>query len=242
MGNLQKILRYIFAVSFFLGSTLATTGCGQGHFNSPLSSLGSQSQGSTNGDMWVGVDTMGFVSGGPLNQSRIFRIDTTLNLLIISVPFPSNPLGMGASFPIQGMPGATAEIALDPQTGSWVMNLSVPLRYLVKGFEFAQPDTLPNGDALPAVPGGELPRIAGHIQNTKLNLFVYGSVKYFALFLPTPGLNPMVNLTYPIKNQAKTKILGYVSTVAQKGSFDGGVYLALILPPELARLLDNLFS
>jgi len=184
---------------------------------------------------------MGFVSGGPLNQTRIFRIDTVNNLLILSVPFPSNPLGTGASFPVQGIPGATAEIALDPQ-GVWVLSINVPLVYLVKGFEFANPEKLPNGDALPSVPGGELPRVAGHVQNKKINMYIYGSVKYFALFIPTPGLDSIFSLTFPIKNQKQTKILGYAATVPRKVISDGGFYVALVFPPELARLLDNLFS
>ena len=104
---------------------------------------------------------------------------------------------------------------------------------------------MPNGDPLPAVPGGELPHLA--VQNTsKVNFYAYGNVKYFALFVPTPGLNPFVNLTFPINNAAGTKTLGYLATVAQKvtGSttFDGGFYLAMVFPPELAAILDDLFG
>jgi hypothetical protein len=231
--------------------TLATSGCGQS-FNDALgrgtsstqsSNSGSSTGGATKTEVWSGVDTQGVASNFIFGTHQIFRIDTVNNLLILSIPISGMPFGTGA-FPINQLPGATIMFTTSG------IDITVPLKDLVKGVGFSNPSTLPNGNPLPGIPGGELPRIGGTVQNSNFTLDIYGSVKYFAIFVPVPQLDKYLNyinliggqLTLPIMNKGKTKTLGYFSIIAPTGNFDGGFYLSLVFPPELAAALDNLFS
>jgi len=242
------------ALVFFGSIAMGTSGCGQNNLGQAIGQASATSQGSSGpsgvsgspvgkADPWAQVDLQGTTSSPLLGTYRIFRIDTVNNLIILSVPLPINPFGTGgaASFPIPQIPGASVSIG-DDGSGKQTLDISVPLQYLVKGLNFDNPTTLPSGAPLPQIPGGELPRIGANFQNSNFQIYVYGSVKYFAVFVPISGFNPYINLTFPIQNSAGTKTLGYVSTVVPVGTFAGGIFLSLVFPPELQAVLDNLFS
>ena len=251
LSQLNKDLVNSLILSSVAVVTLGTVGCGQ-NLNDVFGRATSGSQSSngnnaanngTKADLWKGVDTQGVASNFLLGTHQIFRIDTINDLLILDIPIPGMPFGTGA-FPISQAPGTTVQFTTDG------IEITVPLKYLVKGFNFSNPTTLPNGGPLPGIPGGELPRIGGTIENSNFTIDIYGSVKYFAVFVPVPQIDKYLSyiniiggqLTIPIQNKAKTKTLGFFSAIAPTGSFDGGFYLSLVFPPELQAVLDNLFS
>lgn len=218
--------------------------CGQADLGSALSGMtgASKSNNSAGGiiDPWAGVETS--ASSSNMFGTQGFEIDKNNNLLKLVVDLPVNIFGGSMRYDISELPGSFVAIEPNPNSGQWQLSFNVPLQYLVKGVNLVGPKTLPNGDDLPGVPGGEPPRIAGHIVKGKLDLYIYGSVKYFGIYVPTPGFNPFLDLTFPIKNKDKTKILGYFATVSEKRGFSGGLFISIVFPPELARVLDDLFG
>jgi hypothetical protein len=230
--------------SILLASALTVSACGQSLLNDTVTKgLTGNTSSSTGGtgkvDPWAGVETSASSSNTFGQQS--FTIDTNTNMLKLYFELPVNIFGGSMQVDIPEIPGAFVAIQTN-SSGNWELSFNIPLSYLVKGLTIVGPTTLPNGDALPGVPGGEPPRIAAHIVKNNLNLYLYGSVKYFALYVPTPGFNPYLDLVFPIKNSDKTKILGYFATVSAKGSFDGGLFMSIVFPPELQRALDNIFN
>jgi hypothetical protein len=242
----RKALANALAMAMFVSMTAGLTACAGSGSGSAQMNLGSGNGAvDPNAQYWNAVDTKGFVAPNapsPFGNVQIISIDKTTETLSLMIPLPVNPFG-GAmiSSPVPEVPGAVVGITQD-SSGKWYLTYTMPLSFLLKGIQYQNPATLPNGNPLPQVPGGELPSLAGHVQNGKINFYIYGSVLYFALFVPTPGFNPFVTLTYPIQNSSGTKILGYVSTVPATATANGGIYVALIFPPELQRLLDNVFN
>jgi hypothetical protein len=106
--------------------------------------------------------------------------------------------------------------------------------------KFAPSKRLPNGDPLPGVPGGELPSIGLELDQTDFFGNLYFGIETFAIFVPTPGFDPLLKLTFPIKNKSNRKTIGYISAVPEKAAFDGGFFLSLRVPDELARLIDGI--
>lgn len=240
---------YTFLISAPL--VLVLTGCGQN-----LSGEAKKAQGLNNGssngviggnpDLWKGIDTSGQGSANLLllgTYTQSFDIDPVTGMLSVKIDLPGNIFGGSISYPIQEIPGASVAIQLDPVSGKWQLAFNIPLSALVKGVGPVGPKTLPNGDTLPGVPGGEPPKLGVHVTRGKVDMYIYGSVKYFALFVPTPTLNKylLLDLNFPIKNKAKTKIVGYFATVSPKRGFDSGLYLSVVFPPELSALLDTIF-
>ena len=227
------------AMAFFVSVTLGITACGPGGGNGSPSNGASSSQISND---WAAVETEGFVQGGPYANTKIISIDPKTLMLTLMIPIPLNPLATAmVSVPIPKVPGAVVSLTQDPTTMQWYLEYTMPLSLLVKGLNYSNPTTLPNGDPLPGVPGGELPRIEATLEVKNYTFNVYGSVVYFAVFLPIPKFNSYISLTYPIMNKSKTKILGYASILPQKNGFDGGAYVSFAFPPEFQRVLDDLF-
>jgi len=245
MEKVKKVS--VFLIGVALAAT-AVTACGPSG-KKVAATLSSQSTDGTSSGIGSGnpsapadplaaVDVDGYVDVMG-SKHQIISLDKVNKTLIISAPLPENPLGAVGHVDLAELPGAYIEIGPD-NSGEWELRLVVPLRYF-KNVDLADPHALPNGDPLPSVPGGELPRIAAHIQNSKGELYLYLSSTIFAVFVPTPGINPTIGLTLPIKNRKKTKILGYLSTVPEKKPYPGGVFASFMIPLELARIIDDLF-
>ena len=252
LSKIKSGLANSMALVLFVSVTIGISGCGQNlgqALSQGASSSGSgpSGAGGTAGkvDPWAQVDLQGVASNPIIGGTfTVFHIDTVNNTITLSVPLPVNPFGTGGgsvSYPIPQIPGATVSVG-GIGSAQQTLDITVPLRYLVKGLNFDNPTVLPNGNPLPGIPGGELPRIGADFQNSKFQIYVYGSVKYFAVFVPIHGFNPYVNLTFPINNSAGTKTLGYISTVVPQGTYDGGMFMSLVFPAELQAVLDNLFS
>ncbi|MBK9293059.1 MAG: hypothetical protein IPM57_01195 [Oligoflexia bacterium] len=219
--------------------------CGQADLSGTLSSMkgASNSNNSSSGgvsDPWAGVETS--ASASNMFGTQGFEIDKNNNLLKLVFDLPVNIFGGSMKVDIKEIPGAYVAIEPNVNSGQWQLSFNIPLQYLVRGINLVGPKTLPNGDELPGVPGGEPPRIAAHIVKNNIDLYLYGSVKYFGLYVPTPKFNPFLDLTFPIKNKDKTKILGYFATVSAKNGYSGGLFISIVFPPELARVLDDLFG
>jgi hypothetical protein len=152
---------------------LSNAGCGQNlgdAFGRTIN--GSTSSASDSGsprvipaNLWAGVDTQGTASNFLMGTHQLFSIDTVNQLLIFHIPIPGMPFGLG-SFPLNEIPGATISFTTSG------IDFTIPLKDLAKGFNFANPTTLPNGMPLPGVPGGELPRLGGTIQNSNFSMEV----------------------------------------------------------------------
>ncbi len=239
--NFKKILSSVAVIAI----AISTGACGQDLARS-LAAAAGQSSGGNNGssaqvtDPYKGIDTQGAASN--ILGSQSFSIDKVTQTLKLSFNLPVNLGGGSMQFNIDEIPGAFLAIGPDPSNGKWTLSFNIPLSHLVKGIGIIGPTTLPNGEALPGVPGGEPPRIAAHITRGNVNIYIYASVKYFGIFVPTHGFNPFIDYSFPLKNKAGNKIMGYFSTVSAQNGFDGGVFLSLVFPPELAAVLDSLFS
>ncbi len=228
-------------------TTLALVGCSKGfQQSSDSSSDGNIIQGDpwttpgapTNG--WEKVEFNGYQAGGATNNSLVIYIDKAHQSLLFVLPIPMI-IPIVAPIEIPDLPGAYLTTYTDANTGNQSMAVSIPLGYIVKGGVFMPNQKLPSGDPLPFVPAGELPGFAVQFpQMPDYRLHLYIGVNVAAIFAELPDVGLPIGFLYPVKNQAKTKVVGAIGYVMPKNSFAGGMYLAAQLPPELARVIDDL--
>src|ERR1017187_3183046 len=133
---MKKNLIHTTALAFFLVTSLNIIGCGNG-FNATFGQILAQGGAGGKGGIqsaWALVDKAGIVSGGPYNQMQAITINQTTQIITISIPVPSNPLGAAQGpFSIPELPGATLTVDQNVTTGAWSIDLNVPLQLLVKG-------------------------------------------------------------------------------------------------------------
>ena len=234
--------------------SLGLAGCGQGFTASNSSSLGngalspqpdygggSGNNGGSSADAaFKNYSTDGKVNGGAEDDRSVLEIDKVNKLLIVHLPISANPFldGLQLTSPISEIPGAILIVGPNA-AGKTEVTLKVPLSYVLRGVDILPSTKLPNGDDLPAVADGELPSVA--VQLSKLgniNATVYLAPSVVGLYVNSP-INPYLQLTFPIRNKAKTKTWGYFSTVPAKGNFQGGFFISIALPDDLARLIDD---
>ncbi|MFZ4404796.1 MAG: hypothetical protein ACOYOK_11900 [Pseudobdellovibrionaceae bacterium] len=195
----------------------------------------------TNSPAFNALDMKSYISGGSYDGSLAIDLDKVKGTLILNLPLGVNPFIEVTSLEIPKLPGVQFYTYVSA-SGTDYLAISVPLKYILHGVTFLSPGQLPNGDRLPQVPGGELPTTAVTISsknNVKLNLYL--GVNVIGLYVESP-YNPYVNLTLPIKNSAKTKVIGYFSTIAKKGTNQGGFFISAILPTDIAKILDDHFT
>lgn len=190
-------------------------------------------------DPWSKVDLSGTVEAGPFGTHKVIDVDKVNNLLLISLPLPVNPFGgMTISKPIPELPGA--EVRLEQSGSSYALVLAIPLKYVVRGVEFADPGKLPNGDPLPGIPGGELPKLGLKLNRDGRDVFLYLGKGAVGVFVPTPEFDPFLNLTFPIKNKSQRRIIGYFATVSKKGTSAGGFFMSVLIPADIQRIIDDI--
>lgn len=184
----------------------------------------------------------GYVSGGGSDSTLVVSIDVENQALLVNVPLALPYLTLGdSSGSLKDLPGASFITSTNSQGNSEVM-LSVPLKYLVKGASFLRSSRLPNGDLLPSIPSGELPSLAIALpQKPDFQLHIYVGVGVVAIFVATP-MDPVIPMTFHIKDENKTKIIGSLSTIPEKNGFNGGFLLTTVLPNEVAVLLEQLLQ
>ncbi|MBX2994005.1 MAG: hypothetical protein KF681_04270 [Bdellovibrionaceae bacterium] len=249
-------------------STLSLMACGKG-FQATSDGLSSGSNGSLgSGDstgtggggttgptvdqQWQSVKTQqdGTVDGAtPYKGSLLIQIDKARQAVVLIMPLPSVfLLPMISSMPIPEMPGASVEM-VTRSDGSMAMGVVVPLHYLVKGSSFSNYATLPNGEPLPGMPVGEARGFAiSFPQKPSYRLHVYMAVNAAAVFVETPDfklpaeVSLIPTIAFPIKNAAKTQVVGYFAVVPNRGSFNSGVFVSSRLPASVAIMIDELLQ
>ena len=190
-------------------------------------------------ELYKDIDLEGKVNGGNYDQHMAIRLDKEKNAIVLMMPLGMNPFIGQLEGQIPELKGTQFTTVQDNQ-GQIYWAISIPLEHIVKGGKFTDNvSKLPNGDPLPAVAGGELPSIGIDIRNSsrvKGQLYLGKSV--VGIFVSSQ-FNPYISLTQPIKNKAKTQIIGYFSTVPEKNGFDGGFFMTFIMPPKIAEFLDQ---
>lgn len=200
---------------------------------------GGTNGGSTSGD-WSAISMDGAINGGRFDRTKVVDIDKTAKTLIVRLPFIAGvQIGVEAPLPIQEIPGAM--IGIEPNTdGSSALVLRLPLAKVLRGVDFLQPGRLPNGDPLPAIPEGELPSLGLSLsRSADIKGALYLSPSVVGLFVNTK-FDPTIRLTLPIRDQARTKTYGYFTSIPAKPGIDGGFFISIALPDDLARAIDDL--
>lgn len=194
---------------------------------------------------WEKVEFNSIANGGSNNGELVVYIDRANQSLVLVTPIPVlipifNPID------IPDLPGAVIFSYRDTVNGQFYLAANVPLEYIIHGAQFSEPQRLPNGDRLPYVPAGELPGFAISFPGQpdyRIHLYVGVNVAALYTELPKFDIPPEICLLgclWPVTNRAKTRTVGALGLVPNKAQFPGGVYLAAQLPPELARVIDEL--
>ena len=132
-------------------------------------------------------------------------------------------------------------------TGRMKLAVRVPVKYILRGVTEINPTRLPSGEALPAMPAGkdELPSLALQFpQNNNIQLNLYIGINALALYMSLPSSSSLpvpFNITFPIKNKAKTVTSGYLTYVTAKNGYASGIFVSTIIPPSVARILEDHF-
>jgi hypothetical protein len=180
---------------------------------------------------WDKLSMNGQVSAGRFASVQVISIDKVTKELVLSLPMPANPYLDGAMIdvPLVQLPGA--HIHLDAIAGGGsALSLRVPLASILKGVAIGNPQSLPNGDPLPAVASGQLPSAAVSLSNVagkNINATIYLAV------------STLVSLSIPIKSEDKTQTWGYLTSVPAKTGQDGGFFISIHIPDAIARVIDN---
>ncbi|MNK11938.1 hypothetical protein D3C87_299890 [compost metagenome] len=217
--------------------------CSQG-FQTPNAGALDQEPGSSGGtpntpappSAFEKLDMKGTVAGNVYDGTWAFDLDKANNALLVNLPIPANPL-IDLNVTIPELPGAKLRTYKDSSNKTQVV-VSIPLKYVVKGVNFLPSARLPSGDALPNMPSGELASI-GVSLGANQNVHLYVGVNAVGLYVESSYIPEYLGFTAPIKNQAGTRILGYFSLVPKKGNFKGGLFVALPLPNDIAKILDD---
>ncbi len=176
---------------------------------------------------------------GPFYNHEVIRLDRRNNAVILSAPTLIPPLGGTAPYtPIPGMPGAYSTFT--HRNGTPAMEIYMPLPYVFHGPPGGIIKRLPNGQPLPGIPGGELPSVGIHLSKGNETIHLYLGKGAFAIYYPIEDYSWPVGLRFPIHTKSKRQTIGYFALVPSSGGVSGGVYLALIFPPSIARTLDNI--
>jgi len=182
-------------------------------------------------------------TSGSYANTIMISIDQTRQTLNLSLPLPPLAVLPVSLVAFKELPGTTIQSeTLADGTEVWV--LAIPLKYVLRGAQLSPMGVLPNGDPLPFFPAGEANGFSVSLpQNPKHKITIYLAVGAAAVFIETP------NWEFPagtpaiwalVKNRAKTRQIGFLQIVPNKGNFSSGVYLAAKLPADIARALGTI--
>ena len=213
-----------------------TTQASKGSNGSLDSGGGSNPGGGTSTGEPVAMD--GSINGGRFDQTKVVEIDKVSKALVVRLPFIAGfTIGAQVPLPINGVEGAS--IGVEPNAdGSSSLVLRIPLAKVLNGVDTLPSSRLPNGDALPAIPEGELPSVGLSFNNSNLKGALYLSPTVVGLFVSTK-FDPYIRLTLPIRDAARTRTFGYFTSIPAKTGYDGGFFISIALPDDLARAIDD---
>lgn len=162
--------------------------------------------------------------------------------IIINIPLGITPLfslGAGAhqkykdiSFSLQGS-----------ITSGFSLNIKVPLKYILRlgNFENTAPGHLPNGDPIPEVPGGELPKLNITVNSGKKEkIHLYLSKEYVGILFESK-FDPGVDFSTPLTDRNDLNTLGYFHIISAKNNAPAAFLLLLKFKPQISTLLDDYF-
>ena len=167
--------------------------------------------------------------------------------LLMPLPASFNLPFQIANMPVPQLPGVSIQQIVNSD-GSTSIGVIVPLKYLIKGTTLSPYGALPNGDPIPFIPAGEAHGFAIDLpQNAHYRLHIYFTAGAAAAFVETPDLKIpdqysgfIPTIGFPVKNQAKTAIVGYLAFVPNRLTYSSGIYVASKIPNDVAILIDNL--
>ena len=231
--------------------SLALTGCNFGSaINSQSVNQGPDS-GGNNGGQGGGVietpeelDVIGKINDGAYAGLEVLRIDPVAQEMIMSIPMPI-PFGKPVRKELNGndLNGGYWELK-QYEMNKWVVEIHIPLGHLVQGkFSEVPSAKLPNGQNLPGIASGELPGFAVKWQDDdeEKEIFIYLGGGTAAVFVPTYNFDPFFAINIPIKDKEQKRV-GWFSTVPETDAYYGGIYMAILLPKNTAKWIDeNLF-
>lgn len=238
-------------------ATALLAACGnQGGFES-LAGTGNTSQGSSSEDnsgqgtdapappappsAYDKLELSGYVGGGTYENEKVMALDKANNALLLFLPLPGAFSSLYIDVP--QVKGVQIKTVMDSQQKARVA-VSIPLRLIVKDKVTTLPATkLPNGNDLPMMPSGELPSLGlGLNPNSDNKVHLYFGVNAVGMFIESSFFPAYLGLTYPLKNAAGTRTLGYFTIVPKSGVHNGGLFLSFILPNDLAKIIDDHLS
>lgn len=190
---------------------------------------------------WDQVDMDGYTSGGAYNGKMAVRVDKNAQALTLLLPIPM-PVPLIGTMNIPSLPGAKLASTADGN-GKELLAIQIPLKYIIKGASLGQGQRLPNGDPLPYVPAGELPGFSISLPQIKnYRIYVYLGVNVVATYIELPDFGLPIGWISPVKNKAKTRVIGAIGYVPPKMNYTGGMYLATQIPAKTAQQIDNLIQ
>ncbi|HRO67337.1 MAG TPA: hypothetical protein PL182_07225 [Pseudobdellovibrionaceae bacterium] len=224
--------------SGFQGSSSTAPSAGSGN--------NGQGDGGTAPNPIQNLDLKGYINGGNYDETQTFDFDRTRGELIVRIPLGMDPsvfIGVGS---IPQLPGVSFYTTMNSD-GNYHFVMSIPVRYVLRGVTTLPSNRLPSGDPLPMMPAGELPSVAFTLNpNSSRKAYLYLGVDAVGLYvesewLTCKGACGSLRLSFPIRNQSKSKVVGYFSLIGGKSTATGGVFISSIIPPEIARILDDYF-
>lgn len=196
------------------------------------------------------VDMKGYADGGEFQGVKTVDLDKNTGELIISLPLGIDSSVIIGSATIPQLPGVTFSTTIGGDGRTYVV-MRVPLRYILRSVNLGTipANRLPNGDPLPMMPAGEYPNLAFSLATNngdQRRIYIYLGVDAIGVYVESKWLDcsnlPIcLNLTVPVKNAAKTKVLGYLTMVMAKNGHQGGFFLGTKIPAEFSRILDEYF-
>jgi hypothetical protein len=254
MENFKTVLLVYLVVATFTHLTGCSNsgGGGSGGGSSSAPSTGSTDQGSNTGTntpidnsaTWSKVeqDSKALADGGNYNGKLMIRVDSKREALILTLPLPPTftvVLPNSSQAVSNDLPGVSVETAFIGEQENW--SVVIPLKYVLGNVGFNSVLALPNGNPLPFLPAGEINGFSlSFPQQPDFRVHVYLAVNAAAAFIETPNWKTDWGVGVYVKNQSKTRVMGYFSIVPNKGTYSSGVYLASRLPTELAQAIGQL--
>lgn len=188
------------------------------------------------------LDMSAYVGGTSYENEQVVSLDKANNALLLFLPLPPGPFS-SVYIDVPNVKGVKIATALDSQQKARLA-VSIPLKLIIKDKVTLPPaNSLPGGRSLPMMPSGEFPSLGlGLNQNSDKKVYLYFGVNAVGLFLESSYFPEYLGITAPIKNKAGTRTLGYFTIVPKAGANNGGLFLSLLLPKDLAKIIDDHLS
>ncbi|MCS6838180.1 MAG: hypothetical protein NZ480_04970 [Bdellovibrionaceae bacterium] len=254
-------LQLIEGFSLTLTTILLIMSCQQGGFQlqstslsqngvegpNPLDQMPSDQEQNSPLETWnkAKMEIPGSVDGGTYDGHLAIELNPESQTINVIVPLP--PIFfIPSQLPSPQLPDI--KLSLRREKGLVFLVATIPLRYLVKGAQLAEFGKLPNGDPVPYMPAGETRGFSIHFaERPNYRLHFYFVATAVGVFVETPEWKfpeeigqVLPYIGFPIKNESKTRVVGYLALVPNRGNFASGVFVSSRIPIQLARELDKI--